>query len=134
MNRLVMTKTELVRWVVATEELTQEDSEHTGPGDRHGLARPDDGRRIHVHVRVCSPPRRFEPDGQPADFAAGDPPGFIAVNSVFANLAATLAPLAGSLLLDWIDIRLVFFIAGGVHIAAALLFWTFGVADDQECA
>lgn len=59
-------------------------------------------------------------------------PSFIAVNTVFAHIAMTLAPLLGSMLADRLDIRLVFWLAGGVHLVAALLFWLFRVAEDQH--
>jgi MFS family permease len=58
-------------------------------------------------------------------------PSFIAVNSVFMHLAMTLAPLAGSLLADWLGIRTVLFLAGGIHLLSAVLFWLFRIADDR---
>jgi MFS family permease len=58
-------------------------------------------------------------------------PSFVAVNSVFAHLAMSLAPLVGSLLLRWLDLKLVFWIAGGLHVLAAVLFWRFRVADER---
>ena len=57
--------------------------------------------------------------------------GFVALNTVFANLAIFLAPMAGSRLTNWLDIRVVFFVAGGVHLLAALLFRLFQVAADE---
>lgn len=59
-------------------------------------------------------------------------PSFIAVNSVFAYLAMTLAPLAGSVLAEWVGIRAVFMIAGAIHVLAAVLFWVFRVATEEE--
>lgn len=59
-------------------------------------------------------------------------PSFIAVNTVFAHLAMTLAPLLGSALAEWLDIRVVFWLAGGVHVVAALLFWLFRIAEDEH--
>jgi MFS family permease len=59
-------------------------------------------------------------------------PSFIAVNSVFMHLAMTLAPMAGSFLADWLGIRTVFFIAGGIHLVSAVLFWVFRIADDSR--
>jgi len=58
-------------------------------------------------------------------------PSFVALDFVFADLAAFLAPMAGSLLADWLDIREVFFIAGGIHLLAALLFRLFYVEVDE---
>lgn len=57
-------------------------------------------------------------------------PSYIAVNTLLSSLAIFIAPMIGSLLADWMDIRLVFFLAGGLHLVAALLFWRFKVAVD----
>ncbi len=59
-------------------------------------------------------------------------PSFIAVNMMLASLTLFTAPLLGSLLADWIDIRSVFFVAGGVHAAAALFFWSFRIAAETD--
>jgi MFS family permease len=59
-------------------------------------------------------------------------PSFVAVNSVFAHLAMTLAPLVGSGLAEWIGLRTVFVTASAVHVVAALLFWAFRVATEDE--
>jgi len=67
-------------------------------------------------LHVCPPEKR---------------PSFVALNTVFANLAVFLAPVAGSFLADWLNIRIVFFIAGGIHLLAALLFKLFHVAVDE---
>lgn len=59
-------------------------------------------------------------------------PSFIAANSVFMYLAMTLAPMAGSFLADWLGIRTVFLIAGGMHLVSTVLFWVFRIADDRR--
>lgn len=56
---------------------------------------------------------------------------FIAVNVVFANLAIFAAPMLGSLLTRWLDIRTVFFVAGGIHLLSVLLFRVFRIAMDE---
>jgi predicted MFS family arabinose efflux permease len=58
-------------------------------------------------------------------------PSFIAVNTTLSSLIIFLAPLLGSLIADYIDIRGVFFITGGIHILAFLLFWKYKVADEK---
>ena len=58
-------------------------------------------------------------------------PIFVAVNTISAHLAIFLGPIAGSLLADWLGIRAVFFIAGGIHLLAALLFQLFHVAAEE---
>ena len=57
-------------------------------------------------------------------------PNFIALNSLLSSLAIFLAPLVGSLLAGWIDVRAVFYVAGAIHLVAALLFWRFRVTVD----
>lgn len=57
---------------------------------------------------------------------------FIAVNSVFAHLAMTLAPLVGSGLAEWIGLRRVFLIASAIHVVSTVLFWAFHVATEEE--
>jgi len=59
-------------------------------------------------------------------------PRFVAVNSVFAYLALSLAPLAGSALADWLGIRVAFYVAGAVHVVAVLLFLAFRVGDEES--
>jgi len=59
-------------------------------------------------------------------------PSFVAVNSVFANLAMTAAPLVGSALAGRIGIRAVFWIGGAVHVVAAVLFRISQVAMEEE--
>jgi MFS family permease len=59
-------------------------------------------------------------------------PSFIAVNSMFANLAMTIAPLVGSALAGWIGIRTVFWIGGAIHVVAAVLFRISQVAVEEE--
>jgi MFS family permease len=58
-------------------------------------------------------------------------PSFIAVNTTFSSMIIFLAPLIGSALADLMDIRSVFFVAGGIHVFAVLLFWKYKVADDK---
>jgi len=55
-------------------------------------------------------------------------PPFIALNTFLASATVFVAPLIGSLLADHLSIRSVFFIAGGIHIVAALLFWKLRIA------
>jgi MFS family permease len=57
-------------------------------------------------------------------------PTYFAVNTLLMSLAMFLAPIVGSLLADWMDIRTVFFIVGGIHFVAALLFWRYRIAAD----
>ena len=52
---------------------------------------------------------------------------FVAVNLVFADLAIFVAPMAGSLLTRWVDIRTLFYVAGAFHVLALLLFWLFRI-------
>jgi MFS family permease len=59
-------------------------------------------------------------------------PSFIALNTMLASLVIFLAPMAGSLLVGWMDIRSVFFIAGGIHLVAALLFWRFRIGAEPK--
>lgn len=58
-------------------------------------------------------------------------PSFIALNTLLASLVIFLAPIVGSALADWIDIRGVFYLSGGIHVVAALLFWKLQVAVDS---
>mgnify|MGYP006290691247 CR=1 FL=1 len=61
-------------------------------------------------------------------------PSFFAVNTMLASLMIFLGPILGSYLADCVGIRGVFFIAAGVHVISALLFWRFRVAsDDPAC-
>jgi MFS family permease len=66
-------------------------------------------------LHVCPPDRRAS---------------YIALNTFFANLMIFVAPMLGSLLDRWLNIRAVFFIAGGVHLLAVLLFRLLRVATD----
>lgn len=61
--------------------------------------------------------------------AAGRP-NFIALNTTLANVTVFLAPMLGSFLVERMDISVVFFIAGGIHIVAALLFWRLKIGQD----
>ena len=54
-------------------------------------------------------------------------PSYIALNTMLSSLAIFIAPLVGSLLADWLDIRAVFWIAAGVHVLSAVLFWRYRV-------
>jgi len=58
-------------------------------------------------------------------------PTFFAVNTMLASLMIFLSPMLGSALADRIGIRAVFFIAGGVHVVAMLLFWRFRIAEAE---
>ena len=58
-------------------------------------------------------------------------PSFVALNTLCAQLALFLAPMAGSLLADLTDIRVVFFLASGILLLAAVLFRRFRVAQDK---
>jgi MFS family permease len=62
----------------------------------------------------------------PADRRAS----YVALNTFFASMMVFLAPLLGSLLDQWLDIRVVFYVAGGIHFVAALLFRLLHVAVD----
>jgi MFS family permease len=68
-------------------------------------------------LQVCPPDKRAS---------------FIALNTVVANLAIFLAPMAGSLLSGWLSIRVVFLVSGGIHLLATLLFGLFHVAAEEE--
>ena len=57
-------------------------------------------------------------------------PSFVALNTMLASLIMFLAPVVGSLLADWMGITTIFFIAGGLHLLAALLLWRFRVAPE----
>jgi MFS family permease len=66
-------------------------------------------------LHVCPPERRAS---------------YVALNTFLANLVIFAAPLLGSLLDRWLDIRVVFWVAGGVHVLAALLLRLLHVAAD----
>jgi MFS family permease len=55
----------------------------------------------------------------------------IAVNTLLSSAILFVAPLLGSLLANWIDLRAVFWIAAGTHLAAAALFWRFRTGRDR---
>ena len=57
-------------------------------------------------------------------------PSFIALNTMLASLTIFLAPMVGSLLAEWVSLPVVFFIAGSLHVVAALLFWRFRIATE----
>ena len=59
-------------------------------------------------------------------------PSFVAVSFLGTQAALFVAPMAGSLLADWLDIRAVFFVGCGIHLLAAVLFRTFRIAVDEE--
>jgi len=59
-------------------------------------------------------------------------PTFFAVNTMLASLMIFLSPMLGSALADRIGIRPVFFITGGIHVVATVLFWRFRVAEAAE--
>jgi MFS family permease len=58
-------------------------------------------------------------------------PSFFAVNTMLASLMIFLAPIAGSFLADCVGIRGVFFVTGGVHVVAMVLFWRFRIASGE---
>jgi MFS family permease len=58
-------------------------------------------------------------------------PSFIAVNTMLASLALFVAPLIGTLLANTVDLRAVFYVAGAIHIVAAVLFWRLRIASDE---
>jgi MFS family permease len=66
---------------------------------------------------VCPPDRR---------------PSFMAVNTMLASGAIFVAPLLGSALADWASVRGVFYLAGGVHLIAMVLFWALRVAAEDD--
>jgi MFS family permease len=66
-------------------------------------------------LHVCPPERRAS---------------YVALNTLLANFVIFLAPLLGSMLDRWLDIRVVFWVAGSVHLLAALLFRLLHVAAD----
>lgn len=55
-------------------------------------------------------------------------PSFVAFNTMLASLTVFLAPLVGGLLAEWMSLPAVFFIAGAIHVIAAVLFWRFRTA------
>ena len=62
----------------------------------------------------------------------GTRPSFVAVYYLSGQAASFLAPIAGSLLAEWLNIRAVFFFASGIHLLAVLLFRLFPVTGDEE--
>ena len=59
-------------------------------------------------------------------------PSLIAVNTMLASSMMFAAPILGTILANWVDLRGVFFIAGGIHLAAVLFFWLFRVAAESD--
>jgi MFS family permease len=55
-------------------------------------------------------------------------PSLIATNTMLVSLAIFAAPLLGSFIAEQLDIRTVFFISGGIHLASALIFWLLRIA------
>lgn len=55
---------------------------------------------------------------------------FISCNTLLSSLAIFLAPMLGSLLAEWMDIRLVFWVSTALHLLSALLFWRLRVTVD----
>jgi len=53
-------------------------------------------------------------------------PSFVALNTTVINVAAFLAPLLGTSLAHFLDIRIALFIAGGVRLLGAGFFYQFG--------
>jgi MFS family permease len=62
----------------------------------------------------------------------GKRPSYIALNTMLSSLAMFAAPMVGTFLASWMDIRLVFFIAGGIHLIAAVLFWRYRIAAEPH--
>ncbi|MBL7199605.1 MAG: MFS transporter [Anaerolineae bacterium] len=62
----------------------------------------------------------------------GKRPSYIALNTMLSSLAMFAAPMVGSLLASWMDIRLVFFVASGLHLVAAVLFWRYRIAAEPH--
>ncbi|MGC9468288.1 MAG: MFS transporter [Anaerolineae bacterium] len=58
-------------------------------------------------------------------------PSFIAVNTMLASFAIFIAPLLGSFVARLTNLRAVFFIASGIHLVAALLFWLLKTAEAE---
>jgi MFS family permease len=56
-------------------------------------------------------------------------PSFVAANFLLSQFTLFLAPLVGSLLVGWFDIRVVLFVASGIHLLAFLLFRLLRVGD-----
>ena len=54
-------------------------------------------------------------------------PSFVAVYSIFANLANVVGPMLGALLMAQLGIQTAFVIAGALHVAGAVLCWRLGV-------
>lgn len=50
-------------------------------------------------------------------------PSFVAIYTIFGNLANVIGPLLGALLMTYLGIRTTFYIAGALHIIGALLCW-----------
>ena len=44
-----------------------------------------------------------------------------------------VGPILGSLMTRWLDIRTVFFIAGSIHLVAAILFRALRIGADEHC-
>lgn len=59
-------------------------------------------------------------------------PSFMAVNTMLASGAIFAAPLLGSALADLTSVRGVFYLAGGIHVVAMVLFWVLRVAADDN--
>ena len=59
-------------------------------------------------------------------------PSLIAVNTMLASSMMFAAPILGTLLAGWVDLRGVFFITGGIHLVAVLGFWLFRVAAESD--
>ncbi len=56
-------------------------------------------------------------------------PSFVAVNTMLASFAIFAGPLLGTLLTKATTIRTMFYVAGSIHLVAALLFWRLKIAS-----
>lgn len=59
-------------------------------------------------------------------------PTFVAIDSFLANIVAFTAPLAGTLLYGFMDIRLVFLLSVVLRVWGTLLFWRLGVGMEER--
>lgn len=58
-------------------------------------------------------------------------PSFAAVSAVFANIAAFVAPLIGSAIMEGLGIQPAFFIAAALHVIGAGLCWRMGIGASK---
>jgi acetylornithine deacetylase/succinyl-diaminopimelate desuccinylase-like protein/MFS family permease len=58
-------------------------------------------------------------------------PSYIAVNTMLASLAIFVSPLLGTLVANTFELQTVFYVAGAIHLIAAVLFWRLRIAADE---